>query len=243
MTIFSKKEQLENALLKVINAAIKLEALESAVKASLEAHVLSLKDVECTSYNAALKELKELRNELVKELENAKQDITSGFTKEIITFLSQIKTYNPDLIQEYYLYENYNNLANIVDRAEQIEPLYLERDILLCVEIRYREAILCYLHGRFDASCAMCRSIIEMAIKESYRQKIGYLDQPNKDSLCELIDFCAKCNILDGVCVQLARRIKDRGNLSMHTERLASEEEALDSIKDTQDILRRIFRR
>ena len=69
MPIFSNKEQLENALVKVINSAIKLESLERAEKESLKANGFSLEDVERTSYNAAVKELEELRNELGKELE------------------------------------------------------------------------------------------------------------------------------------------------------------------------------
>lgn len=88
----------------------------------------------------------------------------------------------------------------------------------------------------------MCRSTIEMAIKENCKQKVKQSALFEKDSLCELINFCAKYNILDGMCVSLARRIKDRGNLSIHTERLATEEEAIDSIKDTQDMLRGMFR-
>lgn len=243
MTIFSKKEQLENILVKLINAAIKLDALERAEKASLEAQGLSSDDVDRTSYNATVKELGELRNEWGRELEKAKQNITSGFSKETIALLNKIESYDADVIQEYYLYETYNNLPNIVNRSEQIKPLYIEKDIPLCVEIRYREALLCYMHGRFDACCAMCRSTTEMAIKENCKQKINQPEQFEKDSLCELIDFCAKYNILDEMYVQLAKRIKDRGNFSIHTERLATEEEALGSIKDTQDILRGIFRR
>ncbi|MBU4377146.1 MAG: DUF4145 domain-containing protein [Candidatus Omnitrophica bacterium] len=243
MTIFSKKEQVINVLVKLINAASKLDALERAEKTSLEAHGLSPDDVDHTSYNAAVKELGEMRNEWGRELETAKQNITSGFNKETIALLNKIESYDADVIQEYYLYETYSNLPNIVSRSEQIKSLYIERDIPLCVEIRYREATLCYIHGRFDACCAMCRSTIEMAIKENCKQKVNQSEQFEKGSLRELIDFCAKYNILDGMCVRLARRIKDRGNFSIHTERLATEEEALESIRDMQDILRGIFRR
>jgi hypothetical protein len=241
MTIFSNREQLQKALLEMINAAVRLEALEQAEKKSLESEGLGPEDVERTSYNEAAKELKELRNELMKGLENAKQNITSGFSKKETAFFNHVKLNDSDFIQDYYLYETYYNLANIVTRSNAIKPLYLKRDVPLAVEIRYREAMLCYMHGRFDACCILCRSIVEMVIKETSKQRVKQLLRSEELTLCELIDFCEKYKILDGPSVQLARRIKERGNRSIHTEILAAEGDAVESIKDTQAILQAMF--
>ena len=238
-----KKEDLEKAILDVLNSTIKLEAMEKALRASLEKRGLQIEQVDCPEHNVALKEVENYQNELDRLLEGAKETITSGYsdaTLSLLNSLNKIERFNADEIHEYYLTETYFNLVNIVNRSKEIEPLYVKQDVPLPVKKRHREAILCYINGRFDACCVMCRSIIEMMLKELCRQKFKNKGRFEECSLFELINTCSKFNILKSRDIKLAQSIKGRGNI-IHTEVSASEQDAVSSIKETQNFLKNIL--
>ena len=60
-------------------------------------------------------------------------------------------------------------------------------------------------------------------------------------SLSELLGICYKFKILKKSDLKLVKNIKTRGNISIHTEKLASEQDAARSIKETQYFLKNVF--
>ena len=240
--MISKKENLLEAVVKIIQATIRLEALEKAENESLEAHGLKPEDVERTSYNEAVKELDRLHAEFDKLMENAKHNITAGLTRSEIAVLDNVRRAGDEGDQEFYINEIYFNLAYIVDRARQIKPLFVTQDVPLAMELKYREAVLCCIYGRFDACCAMCRTIAEMMLRELCKDKFKGFAEFAGDSLSTFISMCRKFNFLSGQCLDLVEKIRVKGNSSIHSEALATEEDAIESIDKVQELLRMILR-
>ena len=175
------------------------------------------------------------QNEFDQIFEGAKENLIEDFDDKVIDLLDKIERFNPNEIQEYYLTETYVNLANIVNRAKQIKPLFIKRQGPLCLGNKYREAVLCYLNGRFDACCIMSRTIIESILRDLNGRKT------EKCSLSELIKISAKSRILSEKTLKLATDIRKRGNISAHKRKLAGEQDAIESIKDTQSFIKSIF--
>jgi len=182
-------------------------------------------------------------NELDNLLEAAKETILDGFDdhRTLLSFLNKIDRFDGDQAEKYYLMERYANLAYIVDRAKQIKPLYTKKMVPVFIKRKYREAILCYFDGRFDACCVICRSVVEMLLKALCEKKFDEKRYYKTKSLSGLIHICEKWNILSSTELKAIKRIKETGNKSVHTQILTSEQEALSSIEDTQKLLQGVF--
>ena len=240
--MISKKENLLGALVKLINASIKLEALEKAEKEHLEAHGLKPEDVERTSYNEAVEDLSKLHDEFNKIFEDAKHNITADLSKNEISLLDKIEISDEDAAQQFYINEIFFDLAYIVNRSNQIRPLFVVQDIPLAIERKYREAVLCCIYGRFDACCIMCRAIVEMMLRKLCRDKFKSPTEFDGDSFQKMMDSCRKFNLLSAQCLDLAEKIRVKGNSSIHAENSATEEDAIEAINNTQGLLQIILR-
>lgn len=237
----SRKEELQIAFLNVVNASLKLKALDKAEKESIEVAGRGVEDFERTSYNKAVEELNYLHDIFDQLWEDAKHNLTSGLDQKIISFFDKIERADADVLQAYYMNEMHSNLTYIVNRSLQITPLFVIHNTLLSIEHKYREAVLCYIYGRFDACCVMCRSILEMMLRELCKDKFKQ-SQFEDDTFIGYIETCRNFNILDAQSLAKVDRIRKNGNSSIHTEDLAGEEDALQSINDTQDLLKVILR-
>ncbi len=191
-------------------------------------------------YNEVIKEGIDYCNELDTLLEAAKESLIDELDESTISLLNKLNRFDEDLIQDYYMSEKYNNLTFIVNRAKKIKPLYTKRRVPLFIKRKYRETVLCFLDGRFDACCAMCRSIVEILLKDLCQEKCGGKGSYEKESLDSLINMCGKFKILNKNELISASRIRKTGNESMHSSTSKNEQETLISIEDIQKILRGI---
>jgi hypothetical protein len=192
-------------------------------------------------YNEFVKEGFIYCDELDTLLEAAKESIIDNLDKNKISLLKKFERFDGDLAQEYYISEKYANLPFIVNRAKKIKPLYTEERVPAFIKKKYKEAILCFLDGRFDSCCAMCRSITEILLKDLCQKKFGGKEDSEEKSLASLINICGNFKILKEAELISARRIKKTGNESMHSKTSKSEQEALTSIEDIQKIFKGVF--
>ena len=79
--------------------------------------------------------------------------------------------------------EKYVNMPFILNRAKNIKPLYTEKIVPGFIKKKYKEAILCFLDGRFDSCCAMCRAITEILLKDLCQKKFGIEKDIEEESL------------------------------------------------------------
>lgn len=233
------KTDLEKALLKVFNANILLDRLEEIAN-NWKVDVENL-EIDGKPYRKVFEDIVACHNELDNLLEAAKETILDDLNERSVSLYNKIDRFDGDQAQKYYLMEKYANLPHIVDRAKQIKPLYTRKRVPVSIKRKYREAILCYFDGRFDACCAICRSVVEIFLKALCEKKFGEKRDYERESITELIDVCQKWHILRPAELTVIRRIKNTGNESVHSKILRSEQEALASIKDTQRLLRGVF--
>ena len=200
---------------------------------------------ECTigdqQYSEVIKEITDSCIELDNLLRAAKESVIDDLDKNTISILNKFDRFDGELAQEYYIMENYVNLPFVVNRAKKITPLYTERRVPIFIKRKYREAILCFFDGRFDACCAICRSITEILLKELCQKKCGGKGNYEEESLASLINMCGNYKILKETELISVRRIKKTGNESMHSRTSKSEQEALASIEDVQKIFKGVF--
>jgi hypothetical protein len=190
------------------------------------------------SYSEYIKEIVNNWNELDTLLEAAKESVTDELDDNTINLLNKMNRFDGDLAQEYYMSEKYNNLTFIVNRASKIKPLYTNIKVPASIKRKYREAILCFLDGRFDSCCAMCRSITEIIFKELCKDKFYGKGSFEEKPLSFLINKCEICKLLEEPKLKAARRIKKTGNESMHSRISKNAQDALTSIEDIQKILK-----
>lgn len=238
-----ERKDLSEAIFNVIQTAHHLECHDTALLSALEAnkHGHRVEDVESSTRDALLQKLKNYQKELVKLLESAKATIIDGFSIEedsLLNILDGLEIFDPEAIQEYYITEVICDSANIVERSREVRPLYLRQSLPSAAKKKYREAVLCYLSGRYDSCCIMCRSVAEMMIRELCRFKFKDKIEPKKYSFNELVDRLSRWGILKGKDYMLAKKIKHSGNDSVHSDKLANKSDAMESIKDTRNFLR-----
>jgi len=175
-------------------------------------------------YNEFVKEGFIYCDELDTLLEAAKESIIDNLDKNKISLLNK-----------------FDRFDGIVNRAKKIKPLYTEERVPTFIKKKYKEAILCFLDGRFDSCCAMCRSITEILLKDLCQKKFGEKKDSEEKTLASLINICGNFKILKEAELISARRIKKTGNESMHHNSPKNEEDTLASIENIQKIFKGVF--
>ncbi len=200
---------------------------------------------ECTigdqPYSEVIKEIIDSCNELDVLLEAAKESVIDDLDNTTFYILNKFDRFDGDLAQKYYITEKYNNLPFIISRAKKIRPLFTEKRVPVFIKRKYREAVLCFLDGKFDSCCAMCRSITEILLKELCQNKFSGKGNYEEESLASLIKICGNFKILKEAELISARRIKKTGNESMHSKTPKNEKDALASIENVQKIFKEVF--
>jgi hypothetical protein len=102
-----------------------------------------------------------------------------------------------------------------------------------------RQAIDCYLYGIYDAAAALCRTVLEFALRERLG-RVGTLAQEARTELEPLIGFCAISNVLSSEAKERAHDIRRRGNGAIHTG-TCDEETALRQLLQTRDVLAHLY--
>jgi len=165
------KENLKKALFNVVTLQFNLNMAKTIAdmsKTPIE---------ECTigdqPYGEVVKEIAEACIELDTLLEAAKESVIDELDKDTLSLLNKLDRFDGDMAQKYYMTEKYVNMTFIVNRAKKIKSLYTEKRVPVFIKRKYREAILCFFDGRFDACCAICRSITEILLKDLCQKKCG----------------------------------------------------------------------
>ena len=233
------KTDLEKALLKMVSANILLEKLEEIAN-EWKVDVENLK-IDGEPYKKVFEDAIACLHQWEDLIEGAKETVVDGLDDQALSLFNKMSSFDGGQAQKYYLMERYANLTYIVDRAKQIKPLYTKKRVPVFIKRKYRETILCYFDGRFDACCVICRSVVEMLLKALCEKKFDEKRYYKTKSLSDLIHICEKWNILSSTELKAIKRIKETGNKSVHTKKMTSEQEALSSIEDTQKLLQGVF--
>lgn len=228
------KENLEQAILGVLNINIYLEKLQEVAN-KMGAPIETI-EVNGKPYNEICQEAQLCYDKLDELLEGAKETIIDDLSPEQVRLLSQINRYTPNIIQKYYFMEDSAHRSYVMDRAKEIRPLYVKNRIPNLVNLKYREVILCYLYGRFIACCIISRAIIEMIMKIRCKNTLNQ-DDIDRMEFTELKDLCTKHSIINKKQLELADKIRRWGNRSIHSPEITDEKQALQAIYAIQEFI------
>jgi hypothetical protein len=116
----------------------------------------------------------------------------------------------PEELDRYYAYQLVTRLEQVVERASALDPVQLKvtND---SVKRLFQAAHEVYLYG-FDVACiALCRGLIDHALKDKLSVP------PNeRPALRSLIDRASRDKLLQGPERDCAERVEDAGNKAMH---------------------------
>ena len=113
-------------------------------------------------------------------------------------------------LDRYYAHRLVARLEQIVDRASSLEPVNLEIREPLDKGL-FQEAHEAFLYGFDTASVALCRSLIEHALKD----RLPPMPSEWRE-LGPLIERASREKLLEGVELQDARKVLQAGNDVMH---------------------------
>jgi len=113
-------------------------------------------------------------------------------------------------LDRYYSYQLVTRLEQIAERASALDPIQL-RVTSDAVKDLFQAAHEVYLYG-FDVACiALCRSLIDHALKD--RLSVPPHERP---ALRSLIDRARRRNLLDESGHHSAEEVEEAGNKAMH---------------------------
>ena len=153
-------------------------------------------------------------------------------------YIAGIKCYFDDE-SEYYLTERRANLPFVTERTRKIVPVFMARKAPMVIKSFYREAVMSYLDGRFSSCCVMCRTIVEMFLKDFLGKRAKIEGLFDNEMLEGLITKCGKSKLMDLSEIRLIEKIQKKGNKGIHSSGLMSEEDALTSIQLVQEFLQK----
>lgn len=211
---------------------------DSAAKSATTSFIKRWRKEGKKSIEGIFEDYKKSCDELDDMIEGAKETIVDELDSTTFSLLNKMERFPGDQVQAYYLGEKWNNLPFVCNRAQQIKPLFARGMVPTHIKTKYREAVLCFLDARYNACCVMCRAIVEMFLKDICEENSVKVECD--DTLRSLMYKCEESKILKKYDLNLLREIKRKGNKSIHSRESASEDDALASIKDLQQFLRRV---
>jgi hypothetical protein len=128
---------------------------------------------------------------------------------------------------------------NWLNEYFKINPLILSLNSNLPKEIERRlfEATHCYIYGFYNACTALCRSILESALKEKLKGKI-----PNYWTLEEIIKWVQKTSSNDNQSTWNIDKIRRKANKVLHNlQENINKKSCYNTIIDTRKILEEFF--
>jgi hypothetical protein len=116
----------------------------------------------------------------------------------------------PEELDRHFSYQLVNRLEQVVERASALDPVQLTVTSRP-VKALFQAAHEVYLYG-FDVACiALCRGLIDHALKD----RLGIASHA-RPSLRLLIDRAARAQLLDARQRDCAERVEEAGNKAMH---------------------------
>ena len=144
-------------------------------------------------------------------------------------------------LNKYFEIQLLTQSNDMSQRAKQIKGLYLQGHLHNRTYNLYNEAITCYIHGFYNASCVLCRTISELIAKR-YIQHRGSNDllcgkEKNKKEYT-INGLLSKLSVPKKI-LQLYRNIHYKADKVVHEiEEKTSQEEALKTIKELQELIK-----
>jgi len=116
----------------------------------------------------------------------------------------------PDELDRYYSYQLVTRLEQVVERASGLDPLQLNVTSDP-VKALFQAAHEVYLYG-FDIACiALCRGLIDHALKDKLS-----VPSSERPALRALIDRAHRAHLLEARERDRAERVEEAGNKAMH---------------------------
>jgi hypothetical protein len=116
----------------------------------------------------------------------------------------------PEELDRYYSYQLVSRLEQVVERASALDPVQLKVSSD-SVKALFQAAHEVYLYG-FDIACiALCRGLIDHALKDKLA-----VEPSERPALRKLIDRAARAQLLAGRERACAERVEEAGNKAMH---------------------------
>jgi hypothetical protein len=116
----------------------------------------------------------------------------------------------PEELDRYYSYQLVTRLEQVVERASALDPVQL-KVTSDSVKALFQAAHEVYLYG-FDIACiALCRGLIDHALKDKLA-----VPASERPALRKLIDRAADAQLLAGRERACAERVEEAGNQAMH---------------------------
>lgn len=192
---------------------------------------------------ALLSYVVELSAELERTIYREKEGIIAAGGKNFQWLLDRLagKYDTSDGLADYLQVELFTQLPEILKRAKRIGPLVVGDEVPEGLRRRYRECVRSYLFRNPIACCALCRAVVEMALKETWERRFPEKLNPDRFTFGELIDSLAKLRILPDDIVQLCREVKEHGDKAVHGDAILQSDHAYRLLAATQQVLRLLF--
>jgi hypothetical protein len=111
-------------------------------------------------------------------------------------------------LDQYYAQEAIKKLDGVIYRAAALTPVNLEVKDPIVTQL-FQEAHDAFLYGFDAAAIALCRSLVEHALKDK-------LSTCGREELAELIKLADKSKLLGGQSIEDAGNVQKAGNKIMH---------------------------
>jgi hypothetical protein len=130
-------------------------------------------------------------------------------------------------LDDHYSRRMVGEVQNLVRRTLKLQRLVVARTPAAEVNVYLAEATRCYVFGLWQASVALARSALEVAL----RDKLPNATAGSK--LLALMDAAQRCRVLDDTHLALARQVQEAGNRVLHGKPITATvaEEVLFSIR------------
>lgn len=188
----------------------------------------------------------------ITSMDNEKQ---CEFFYEIAQAFKDKKT-SVKVIKDFLDEINENAKDEMVQRYQRLKPLFLSCVFDYRLKRLYQQVVRCFVMGAFEASCVLCRSIVEMRAKKRI-DELGYghflHDGKNKGKeTMSILGIVAKYNVFPEELRKIYRKISSQADRLLHdlgehsANKNASgnrlkplEEQALDSIIRVHEFINR----
>jgi hypothetical protein len=255
-------------LIRILNVAAELEALYAAAhehgvppdeitrgpfedmdEKEREAVLMWSKEKGCSVEDVPIvPALEQLRDQLRREVQGVafrgREKILfshGGRTWEALVGEVLLHVGTPESDADFLEADLYARFPEMHKRAQRVCPLVISGEVPDGLLRRYKEAVRSYIFGNPIACCALCRAVVEAALRLMWERR--HPDAINVDSfdLAGIIDVWDRTKELPQSILAIARRVKDEGNYAVHAERVLKSDEALQSLLSTQQVVKALF--
>jgi uncharacterized protein DUF4145 len=144
-----------------------------------------------------------------------------------------------EALADYLELELMTLLPEAIKRAARVRPLMIHQRMPPALVARYKEAVRSYVFRNPLACCALCRAIIEAALKEAVETRFG--TNPDGLKFVELVQALQRARILPDDEARMCIELRERGDTALHGEIALQSDAAQASLDATQRVLRTLF--